>query len=179
MQNHGPWKILHTDSVYRDPYVEVTRDDVIRPDGKPGTHVKVFMKPGVSVLAMDAQKNVYLTHEFHYAIGRYSTELASGGIEKGESALSTAQRELREELGIVANDWLDLGSVHPFTTIIESPTQLYLATDLTFTESAPEGTELIDCVKMKLSEAIDKVLAGEIFHAPSCVAILKSATLVK
>lgn len=175
MKEHGPWKICRTHSIYSDPYITVTKDDVIRPDGDDGTHVKVFMKPGVSVLAMDAEDFVYLTNEFHYAIGKESLEVVSGGIEPGESIRWTAERELKEELGIVAKQWQDLGTVDPFTTIIESPTQLFLATDLSFEETEPEGTEQIECVKLPFDQAVQMVMAGNVFHAPSCVAILKVA----
>ena len=91
MKEHGPWKIRETHPVYRDDNIEVTRDDVIRPDGKDGSHVKVFLKPGVSVLPIDAEDNVYLTSEFHYAVGRQSLEVVSGGREAGESAETTAR----------------------------------------------------------------------------------------
>ena len=46
------------------------RDDVIRPDGLPGSYSTVQIKPGVTVIAMDDRRNVHLTSEFHYAVGR-------------------------------------------------------------------------------------------------------------
>ena len=175
MREFGPWKIRSTQRVYQDDYVTLTRDDVVRPDGKDGTHVKVFMKPGVSVLPCDSEQNVYLTREFHYAVGRDSLEVVSGGIERGEDPLLAARRELEEELGIQASDFDDLGVVDPFTTIVESPTRIYLATGLSFVEACPEGTERIECVKLSLRDALEKVMVGEISHGPSCIAILKSA----
>lgn len=174
MKKHGPWTIRETHQVYQDPYIRVTRDDVIRPDGDDGSHVKVYLKPGVSVLPIDADGQVYLTREFHYAVGRMSLELVSGGIEPGENAESTALRELEEELGIRADHLIDLGVVDPFTTIVESPTRLYVATGLSFGETQQEGTEEIECVQMPFSDALDLVLNGSITHAPSCVAILKA-----
>lgn len=175
MIEYGPWKIIETQQVYKDAFIDLKKDDVIRPDGNPGSHVKVWMKPGVSILAMDSDQNVYLTSEFHYAIGRDSIELVSGGIDAGETAEETAARELKEELGIEAGSWARLGSVDPFTTIINSPTELFLATDLKFGQPQQEATEVIECVKMPLSEAIEKVMTGVITHGPSCIAILKTA----
>lgn len=177
MIEHGPWKIRSTQQVYKDAYIDVTKDDVIRPDGHDGTHVKVWMKPGVSILPIDEQNCIYLTKEFHYAIGRDSLEVVSGGMEDGESADSTARRELKEELGITATDWQSLGSVDPFTTIIESPTELYIATGLSFGEPQLEGTELIESVKLPLARAVEMVVAGEITHGPSCIVILKAFLL--
>jgi ADP-ribose pyrophosphatase len=147
-------------------------DQVIRPDGKDGQHVVVHIKPGVCVLAVDEDRNVYLTKEFHYAVGRDSVEGVSGGVEPGEDPDETAKRELQEEIGLHAETWQFLTTVDPFTTIMTSPTRLYLATGLTEVETSPEGTELIERVVLPLSKAAQMVESGTITHAPSCVAIL-------
>jgi ADP-ribose pyrophosphatase len=174
MRPHGPWKIVQSHEIYKDPWIDVRQDDVVRPDGQPGIHSVIRIKPGVTVLALDEAGTVYLTEEFHYAVGRVTLEGVSGGIDPGEEAEATARRELREELGIEATTLLDLGSVDPFTTNVVSPTRLYLARGLTFLPSAPEGTEQIRCVKLPLSEAAAMVLDGRITHAPTCVVILKT-----
>ena len=174
MKSHGPWKIRDTNNVYVDPFVEVRLDQVIRPDGLAGQHVVVFMKPGVCVLAMDEHNRVHLTSEFHYGVGRVSLEAVSGGIEENEDPLETAQRELQEELGLVAAKWQYLNTVDPFTTIMVSPTRLYLARDLNPVESNMEGTEQIEKVVMPLKTAVEKVTSGEISHAPTCILLLRA-----
>lgn len=178
MQKRGPWTVIESSEVYGDPWLSVRKDDVIRPDGKPGTHSVVTIKPGVSVLALDREGNVYLTREFHYAVDRVTLETVSGGIETGETPLLSAQRELREELGILANTWIDLGTCDPFTASLLSPTQLYLAQDLSFVGAQPEGTEVIEMVKMSFEQAIENVMQSIITHAPSCTLILKAARSV-
>jgi ADP-ribose pyrophosphatase len=174
MKLHGPWKIKNTDKVYSDAFINVTLDQVVRPDGNDGQHVVVYLKPGVCVLAIDDEANVHLTKEFHYGIGRDSIEAVSGGIDDGEEALTTAKRELQEELGLVAQQWDALASVDPFTTVVVSPTQLYFARGLTSVPAAPEGTEQIETVVLSLATAFEMVLAGEITHAPTCVLILRA-----
>ena len=178
MTQHGPWTIRTSEEVYADPWLAVRCDQVTRPDGLPGTHSVVSIKPGVSVLACDAERNCYLTDEFHYAIGRNSLEVVSGGIDEGETALEAAKRELQEELGIIADEWIPLGSVDPFTSSLISPTSLFLARDLTLTDANPEGTEQIRLVKLSLADAVWKVIDSEITHAPSCVTILKAESLL-
>ncbi len=177
MKSHGPWKITDSNNVYVDPFIKVRLDQVIRPDGLAGQHVVVFMKPGVCVLALDQQNHVHLTSEFHYGVGRVSLDAVSGGIEVNEDPLVTAQRELQEELGLIAADWQYLNSVDPFTTIMVSPTRLYLARELSQVETNQEGTEQIEKVVMPLDEAVEKVLNGEITHAPTCILILRANML--
>jgi ADP-ribose pyrophosphatase len=175
MQDYGPWKIVMSHEIYRDPWLHVRKDDVIRPDGKAGTHGLVTLKPGVSVLAIDDERNVYLTEEFHYAIGRVNLEVVSGGREDSEEPLLAAQRELKEELGISASNWTDLGPVDPFTSVVLSPTRLFLAQSLMFGPTSHEGTELIKPYRCKFEKAVEMVLQGEVTHGPSCVLILKAA----
>ncbi|APZ95077.1 NUDIX domain-containing protein [Fuerstiella marisgermanici] len=171
-RSYGPWQILKTTEAYRDPWLKVEFDDVVRPDGNPGTHSVVTIKPGVCVLAFQ-DDHVFLTEEFHYAVGRVTIEAVSGGREDDEPPLICAQRELAEELGIVADSWTELTTVDPFTASVVSPTTLFLATDLSFQDANPEGTEQIRCVKMTAREAFDAVCAGQITHTPSCIVILQ------
>lgn len=168
----GPWTIKSSERVYADPFVQLSVDQVVRPDGLDGQHVVVKIKPGVCVIAVDDQRSVHLTKEFHYAVGRDTVECVSGGIEPNDSADATARRELQEELGLVASEWLPLLTVDPFTAIMASPTRLYLARGLSRVEATPEPTELIEHLIMPLSQAVAMVEQGEITHAPSCVAIL-------
>jgi ADP-ribose pyrophosphatase len=175
---YGPWTIKSTEQIYRDPFVELTLDQVIRPDGDDGQHVVVKIKPGVCVIAVDKERNVHLTKEFHYAVGRDSVEAVSGGVEPDENADLTAKRELQEELGLEAESWKFLTTVDPFTTCLVSPTRLYLATGLTEVDTNPEGTEQIEHVVIPLADAAKMVASGEITHAPSCVGILMAESVV-
>lgn len=179
MRQHGPWKILSSTWVYRDPWIQVQRDEVLRPDEQPGTYAVVHVKPGVCVLVMDAERNVYLTEEFHYAVGETTIECVSGGRDDDEPPMAAAQRELKEEIGIEAEQWTDLGRLDPFTASVLSPTQLFLAQEINFVEAAPEGTELIRRVKVSLEKAVEMVMNGQITHAPSMTLILKTARLLE
>ena len=169
---HGPWGIVSSREVYRDPWIALRRDEVIRPDGLPGSHCVLALKTGVSVLALDADGSIILTDEFHYGIGRNSLEAVSGGMEPGEDPLETAQRELAEELGLTATHWQPLGVIDPFTSVVVSPTYLFLAQGLTQGETNLEGTETIRPARFTLAEAVQMTRDGRITHAPTCVLLL-------
>ncbi len=159
--------------------MSVCMDNVLRPDGEPGTYSTVRIKPGVCVIPVADDGNCYLTKEFHYAVGRDTIEGISGGIEEGETPETAAARELEEEVGIVAGRLVPLGVVDPLTAAMLSPTQIFLATDLTFTQSNPESTECIERVEMPFDDAWRMVIASEITHAPTCVAILKAKLVLE
>jgi ADP-ribose pyrophosphatase len=179
MKAHGPWKILATREVYRDPWMALTADEVVRPDGQPGVFAVLHVKPGVLVLALDDTDHVYLTREFRYGLGREVLEVVGGGREDEEEPLAAAQRELREEIGVEASEWTDLGSADPFTSMVVSPARLFLARRLRFGPPSQDPAERIECVKMPLTEAIAAVLEGRITHAPSGLLILKAHLLLE
>jgi ADP-ribose pyrophosphatase len=179
MIKKGPWKIKKTILKYKNPWIEVNEDRVIRPDGKPGIFGTVKMKSGISVLPIDDKGYVYLTEEYHYALGKKSVEVVSGAVERGEKFGETARRELLEELGIVAKKWISMGVLNPFTTAVKSQANLFLARNLKFTQKNPEGTEIIKMVKIKLDKAAKMVMESKITHGPSCVLILKVNNFLK
>lgn len=173
-RKHGPWTIKGTAEKYRDEFIAVYADSVIRPDGEPGTYATVRMKPGVSVLPVDGDGTVYLTRQFRYAAGAESIEAVSGGVD-GDDAAEAAKKELHEELGIEAAELIALGRMDMDTSIVHSPVSLFLARGLKFTEAEQEGTERIAPFKTTLEQAVGMVLRSEITHSPSCVLILKAA----
>jgi ADP-ribose pyrophosphatase len=146
---------------------------VVRPDGKPGIFGVVTMLPGVSVIPLDEKGNVYLAKEYHYGVGRVTIEAISGGIEKGESKVTSAKRELKEETGLTAKIWTSLGVVDPFTTVIRSPNYMYCASGLSMGKSHREGTESIRVIKVPMRKALQWVKESKITHSATCVALLK------
>src|SRR3989344_3258976 len=149
-QQYGPWTIQQRKLQYKNPLIEVYEDQVIRPDGNKGIHVFMKLKHGVSVLPIDTEGNVYLTKEFHYGVGKVTIEAGAGGVDKGEEFLPAAQRELAEELGIIAKEWIDLGSSDPLTGYLSCPHKIYLARQLVFGKQNMEGSESIELLKVPL-----------------------------
>lgn len=179
MTKRGPWTVEATAEKFHNAFMTVKEDEVIQPDGKPGSYATVAMKPGVSVLPMAADGTVYLTRQFRYAVARESLEVASGSLEEGEDPHAGAQREVREELGIEADEWVSLGHMDMDTSIVHNEVHLFLARGVTFTETEREGTETIKTMKLPLAEAVQKVMDSEITHGPSCVLLLKAAHYLK
>src|SRR5262245_12660581 len=177
-QRQGPYTVLSSEPRYRNRWIAVREDRVIRPGGTEGLFGVVEMTSGSSVLAIDAEDTVFLVREYKYAIGRDSLEVVSGAMDEGETPLTAAQRELREETGLVAADWQDMGMIDPFTTAIRCRNHLFLARGLTHSTASPEDGEALAVVPVPFATALRMVLDGEISHAGSCVLILRAARLL-
>jgi ADP-ribose pyrophosphatase len=170
----GPFEFLSRKTVYSNPWLEVYEDKVIRPGGREGYFGVVQMKAGSSVLAITDNNEAYLVKEYKYAIERESVELMSGALEENETPLDGARRELKEELGLEARDWIDLGVVDPFTTLISSPNYMFLALGITEGKRNPDEGEVLEVLKVPFAEVVDMVMRSEISHSASCVLILKA-----
>lgn len=119
-RKNGPWTIKKSSGVFKNEFIEVTEDDVVKPDGREGKYATVKMTPGVCVLPVDDEGNVYLLKQFRYAVEHESLEVSAGGIE-GEEPLDAARREAKVELGIEARVWIELGRAETDTSIINCP----------------------------------------------------------
>jgi ADP-ribose pyrophosphatase len=86
-RRNGPYQVLSSEPRYRNRWIAVREDRVIRPGGSAGLFGVVQMVAGSSVLALDGEDQVYLVQEYKYAIGRDSLEAVSGAIDAGETPL--------------------------------------------------------------------------------------------
>jgi 8-oxo-dGTP pyrophosphatase MutT (NUDIX family) len=176
-RKHGAWTVRSSERLYGDEFAEVWVDEVLRPDGEPARRVTMRMKPGVAVLALDAGGFAHLVKTFRYAVGKECVEVVQGGMEEGEEPEAAARRELREELGVEAEELTDLGLVDAITSQVYSPARIFLARGLRFGEPETESTESLEPVKVRFEEAVRMVLDGEITQGTSCALILKAALL--
>jgi 8-oxo-dGTP pyrophosphatase MutT (NUDIX family) len=177
-KKHGAWTIKSSECRYRDEFVEFWVDDCLRPDGEPARRATLRMVPGVAVLPVDGEGFVRLVRQFRYAVGRESVEVVQGGVEEGEGEPEAARRELKEELGIEADELTDLGPLDAVTSQVFSPARLFLARGLKFAEPERESTEHLRPLKLPLDEAVRMVMEGEITQSTTCVLLLKASRLL-
>jgi 8-oxo-dGTP pyrophosphatase MutT (NUDIX family) len=171
----NPWQTLASQPIYDNPWISVREDQVLKPNGQPGIYgVVSFKNKAVGVVPIDEEGYTYLVGQFRYTLNAYSWEIPEGGSPLHETALSTAKRELMEETGLSAQQWFDLGPIHTSNSVTDEVGRLYLATGLTQGNSEPEDTEQLIIKKIKMHEALQMVLRGEISDSLSIAGLLKA-----
>jgi len=174
--NHNPWKVLESKVVYQNPWITVREDKVLNPNGNPGIYGVVQTRIAVGVVAINSIQEVYMVGQYRYPMNEYSWEIVEGGGEPGESAIETAKRELKEEVGVAAGTIVSLGAdLHLSNCHSDERAYLFLVTDVSEGRVDPEDTEALRVQKVPFKQCIDWCYDGTIKDALSIVGITRAA----
>jgi 8-oxo-dGTP pyrophosphatase MutT (NUDIX family) len=160
--------------IHDTPWVRVRQDTITHRSGaaERGYTVVGFRKVACGVLALDEEDRVVLVGQWRYPLERYSWEIVEGGGEPGESPFDTLRRELAEEAHLTARVWEPLAFHHPSNASTDEECFLMLATGLSPTDGQHDDDEEFLHLRLPFSEALARVMAGEITDGPTVMALL-------
>jgi 8-oxo-dGTP pyrophosphatase MutT (NUDIX family) len=174
-ETHNPWQMLSTAVKYQNPWISVREDQVLNPGGGRGIYGVVSMKnKALGIVPLDAEGNTWLVGQYRYPLNEYSWEIPMGGGLLEHDILASAQRELKEETGLVAARWTRIARLHTSNSVTDEEGFVFLAEDLTQGELEPEETEDLRLWKLPLAEAIRMVMDDRITDAVSVAGLLKA-----
>ena len=145
-------EVLGSRVVYEGRVVSLRVDEIALPHGRKATREVVEHPGAIVVIALDERNGVALVRQYRHAVKRYLLELPAGGLEPGEEPLATAQRELREEVGVEAARWTPLGHFFSSPGFANEILHVFLAEDLRPAYAEPDEDEDIAVVRYSLSE---------------------------
>ena len=163
-------KTVSIRKIYKNRWLNLEEHRIITTDNKKGIYGILDYGDGVTVLPIDNDDNVYLIREYKYAIKKFTYQLPSGSVDKGEKPIQAAKRELLEETGFKAREWAFLGTTNPFPTNITTTVFLYFATGFKRIANPERGIELH---KFSMKRVEKMVLENKITHSGSLVCLLK------
>lgn len=170
------WNRLGRKAVYDNPWMTVFEDRVVNPGGGENDYGVVHFKTkALGIVPLDDDGNTWLVGQDRYTLGEYSWEIPMGGGLLDEDPLEAAKRELREETGLIAQDWSELMKLHLSNSITDEAGIVFVAKGLTQGETAFEESEQLDVRKLPFSEAVAMVRRGEITDVVSVATILRLA----
>ena len=168
-------KMLESKEIFNGRIIRVTVDKVLLENGTTSTREIVHHHGGACILPVDADGNVTMVRQFRYAFGEEIWELPAGKLEAGEDPFEAAKRELSEECGLTAENFIDLGVV--YATVGYEKIYLWAATGLQQVGQHLDDGEFLDVVKMPFEKALGLVLDGTIRDSKTQVALMKYALL--
>jgi len=81
----------------------------------------------VNVVAFTEQGDLLVVEQFRHGIDEATLEIPGGSCDPGEAPLESARRELREETGFEAAEWIPLGHCTPNPATLTNRCHTYLA----------------------------------------------------
>jgi ADP-ribose pyrophosphatase len=140
--NHTPSiTTLASREVYRNRWMRVREDEILRSNGERGIYGVVEKHDAAIILPID-QGRVWLVEQFRYTIQERALELPQGGWEmEVENPEELARGELREETGLEAAQMTRLGELWIAYGFTRQKQHVYLATGLTHMEKEPDSEE--------------------------------------
>jgi 8-oxo-dGTP pyrophosphatase MutT (NUDIX family) len=175
----NPWAVLSQSTRYENAWIRVDHHEVLNPSGAPGIYGVVHFKShAIGVVPIDSNGKVILVGQYRFPLSAYSWEIPQGGGLPPHSILESAQRELREECGLIAQSWLEIVAMDLSNSVTDERGTAFLAWDLTDGEAEPEDTEELQVVRIPFWEAVERVKRGEIRDSITIAAILRVALMV-
>jgi ADP-ribose pyrophosphatase len=170
--------LLQTKNMYRGRIVTLNVETVRLPNGHVADLEIVHHPGGAAALALDGQGRVCLLRQYRHAAGGWVWELPAGKLEPQEPPQETARRELIEEAGVEALDWLALGPYVSSPGVFTESVHLFLARNLQSTKTAHEAAESIEIHWVDFAAACHRAASGEINDGKTALGLLRVQALM-
>lgn len=172
-------KTVKTDVKFEGRILKMRVDTVQLPDGSTSTREIIEHPGGVAVIAVDENGYVPMVTQFRKPYEKMVMELPAGKLDEGEEPLACGVRELEEETGLKAKNFVSLGALMPSPGYAAEMLYIYLATDLYEGKVHLDDGEFLTVKKYHIDELTKMVMNNELEDAKTVVGILKAAMYLK
>ncbi len=141
---------------------------------------EVVHHPGASaVVAIDEDNRIIMEKQFRYALNDYLLEIPAGKLDVGEDPLVCAKRELEEETGIIATEWISLGTIATSPGFCNEVIHLYVAKGLSKGEIHWDEDEYVEVERYTLDELLQRIKEETIKDSKTLSALLLAMPYIK
>src|SRR5262249_53110597 len=162
-------KLIRSEELLKTPIFRVTMDEAIDPGGFEIKRAIVQHQGSAVMMPVDDRGRILLVRQFRLPARQYLWELPAGRVDKGETVLKAAKRELVEETGYRARNWKKIAEFYPSPGFLAEKMTIFLATGLTAGESEPMEDERIETRWFTPRELGDWIKRGKILDAKTMI----------
>ena len=137
-----------------------------------GEHEREIVEhPGaVAIVAIDVDGMLTLVRQRREAVRSELLELPAGTLERGETPLACARRELAEETGLTGGTWREATAFYTTPGFCRERMYVFFAEELERGDATPERDEQLEVVRWTAGEIAAKL--GEIEDAKTLAGLL-------
>ena len=162
--------VLFEEDVYIGKLLHVMRRTVQLPNGRTTTRDMIH-HPGAAAMVV-IENRVVFERQWRSPMDAAFWEIPAGKIDSGENPFDTARRELREETGITASKWVELGTIHNAIGYSDEHIVIYLAKGTIVGGSRElDDNEFIDVHKIPFDEALRMTRDGRITDVKTIIGL--------
>lgn len=173
-------KKIKSEEIFDGNILHLYKDTVELPNGKEATRETIRHVGAVAIVPLTDDGKVVVERQFRYPVNEVITEIPAGKLDsKEEDRLSAAKRELEEETGLCAKEWIPIGEYVPAAAYCDEVIAIYLARGLYKGERHLDEDEFLNVRYVDLDELVDEVMQGKITDGKTQVGILKVARMMK
>jgi ADP-ribose pyrophosphatase len=147
---------------YDGLFLKVFSDDVQLPNQKLANREFIKHPGAVAIVPLFEDNSVLMERQFRYPLHRAILEIPAGKLEFGEDPLLCAKRELKEETGYEAKEWIFLGKIHPVISYSTEFIDIYLAKGLVQGQAKLDDEEFLDIFRATIPEISELIKTGSI-----------------
>ena len=170
----GKARIHKTDKVYSGRIFSFVAEDVTLPNDSRAEMAFVRHPGSTAIVPLLDDNTVIMERQYRHPVREYLFEIPAGTQDPGETALACARRELEEETGYVADEFIELGKVHILPAYSDELIHVYLARGLSISKQNLDPDEIINVVQYPLDEALQMIEAGQITDALTILALQRA-----
>ncbi len=167
-------KCIESAYLYEGSVVRLRLETVEVQNGNTAKREIVEHCEGVCVVALGNEGEVYLVKQYRRPLDDFLLELPAGKKEAGEDSLVCAKRELKEETGLTAENYVYMGADYVSPGFCTEKIHIYLATGLQAGAAEPDGDEFVEVYTYTLEQLVAMVMDGSICDAKTVIGVLKA-----
>ncbi|NLB29762.1 MAG: NUDIX hydrolase [Clostridiales bacterium] len=167
------------ETVYEGKIVNLRSDRVRLKNGKVVPREVVEHPGGVVIAAVTDSGGIMAVRQYRYCVSEELLELPAGKLERGEYPLDCAKRELSEETGCTAENWVDLGKIYPSPGFCEEILYIFLATGLRHGEAHPDEDEFLSVCEVSFDAFWEMIMSNSLPDAKTIAGVVKAERYLK
>lgn len=163
-------EIINSETVYQGRAFKIQRDLIQRPNG-PQTYDTVHHIGAVAMIPIDPDGKILFVRQYRHAARRRLLELPAGTLEEGEPVEDTAQREMREEVGMAPGKLTKLAEFFLAPGYSTERMHIFVAEQLSPEKLPGDEDEDLEIERLTLDEAFAAIRSGKIEDAKTILGL--------